>query len=147
MGVAQPGARPPDVVELTVPSDARFLELIHTFTKQICKHAGHLSSEEVYKIGWSVHEACVNAIEHAHHFQASKPLRVQAVICPDCLEFRVYDLGPGFDLERVPEPEPDEVVERGRGLMGIRECVDVLEYRRMPQCNCLRLVRRMRAVV
>ena len=146
MGAAQERADLPDVVELTVPSDARFLELIYACTEQICKQTGRLSPEEIYKIAWGVHEACVNVIEHAHHFEADKPLHVQALAFPEHLEFRVYDSGPGFDLERVPLPDPAQVFERGRGLFGMRQCMDVVEYRQGPHSNCLRLVRRIAAI-
>lgn len=143
MGTAKREAKSPDVVELTVPSDARFLELIYACTEQVCKQAGRFSPEEIYKIAWGVHEACVNVIEHAHHFEAAKPLRIEALLFPDHLEFRVYDCGPGFDLAHVPEPDPSQVFERGRGLFGMRQCMDVVEYRQGINCNCLRLVRRI----
>lgn len=143
MGAAHNRADSPDVVELTVPSDARFLELIYACTEQICKQTGHLSQEETYKIAWGVHEACVNVIEHAHGFQASKPLRVQAFALADAIEFRIYDSGPGFDPDHVPEPDPSQIFERGRGLYGMRQCMHVVEYCRGTRCNYLRLVRRI----
>ncbi|MBI3944679.1 MAG: ATP-binding protein [Armatimonadetes bacterium] len=146
MGAARRNAGSPDVIELTVPSDARFLELVHSCTEQICRQAQHFSPDEVYKIAWGVHEACVNVIEHAHRFEASKPLRIQALLYPDHLEFRVYDVGPGFDMEDVPEPDPEQIFERGRGLFGMRQCMDVVEYRRATASNCLRLVRRIECI-
>lgn len=145
MGAAQGGAESPEVIELTVPSDARFLELVYACTEQICKQTGRLTAEETFKIAWGVHEACVNVIEHAHQFQACKPLRIQALACPDCLEFRIYNSGPGFDLARIPEPDPSQVFERGRGLFGMRQCMDLVEYRQGAHGNCLRLVRRIGA--
>ncbi len=143
MEAAQSGAQTPDVLELTVPSDARFLEVIYTCTEHLCRQMGRLSPEEVYKIAWGVHEACVNVIEHAHRFQASKPLHVEVLVYPERLEFHVYDSGPGFDLKRIPNRNPSPDTERGRGLFSMRQCMDVVEYSRGSSCNCLRLVRRI----
>lgn len=146
IGAGRGSAQSPEVIEVTVPSDARFLELIYACVEQICKETEQLSREETYKIAWVVHEACVNVIEHAHHFQASKPLRLQVILYPDRLEFRVYDFGPGFDIDRVPPPDPSNVFERGRGILGIRQCMDTVEYCQNTGCNCLRMVREIHAV-
>ncbi len=144
MGAARECAGSPDVLELAVPSDARFLELINDFTERICRQTGGLSSEETYKIAWGVHEACLNVIEHAHHFQAAKPLRMRALLYPGRIEFHIFDSGPGFDLSLVPEPDPAQVFERGRGLFGMRQCMDLVEYHQGARVNCLRLVRQIR---
>jgi len=141
MGAAQRGAGSPDVVELAVPSDARFLELINAFTEQACQQVEGLSAETVYQVAWGVHEACLNVIEHAHRFQASKPLRIRAFLYPDRVEFQIFDNGPGFNPDLVPEPDPAGVYERGRGLFGMRRCMDVVEYHCGGGTNCLRLVR------
>lgn len=71
-------------------------------------------------IGWAgdadevvlaVHEALVNAQRHA-----GAALRAEMAVDEFAVVVRVWDAGPGFDLEphvgRVPEP----LAERGRGL-------------------------------
>lgn len=146
MGAAQECAGSPDVMELAVPSDARFLELINAFTEQICRQTEQLSPEEIYKTSWGVHEACVNVIEHAHRFQSAKPLRVRALLYPSRIEFHIFDDGPGFDPALVPEPDPSQIFERGRGLFGMRQCMDLVEYHQGTCGNCLRLVRRIEVV-
>lgn len=140
MGATRRQQKSPDVVELTVPSDARFLEVIHACIEQVCLQTECLSDEEIYKIAWGVHEACVNVIEHAHQFQASLPLCLQVQLYSNRIEFFIFDEGPGFDLEQVPEPDPAQIFERGRGLFGIRHCMDVVEYRQESHRNYLRLV-------
>ncbi len=146
MGAEQRGAQSPDVVELTVPSDARFLEVIYACTEQICRQTGCLSQDEIYKIAWGVHEACVNVIEHAHHFAACEPLHVEMAVTVRAIEFRIYDRGAGFNLRDIPDEDPSPETERGRGLFSMRQCMDVVEYDRGAACNCLHLVRRIARV-
>jgi serine/threonine-protein kinase RsbW len=133
------------VVQLTVPSDARFLKLIDSWCAEVCQITPGFQRKQAYYLTWCVHEACSNAIEHAHHFQSARPLRLEARILPDALEFRIYDSGTGFDPESVPSPDATGAQERGRGLFGMRQYLDRLEYRRGINLNCMRLVRSLRS--
>ena len=56
---------------------------------------------------------------------------------------RVYDHGQGFDIDLVPEPDLDELPERGRGLFLIRTLMDAVSYRRIEGGNVLEMHKRL----
>ncbi|MEE3717084.1 anti-sigma regulatory factor [Tumidithrix elongata RA019] len=91
-------------------------------------------------------EAFTNAVRHAHQGKpAETPIWLEASITDRSIEFKIWDLGVGFDLEkklanlsRVVDPE----ATGGRGLDLLDQIADILSYRRTEDDrNCLHLVR------
>jgi serine/threonine-protein kinase RsbW len=84
-----------------------------------------------------------NAIDHSASSDADQTVRVCIFIEEDDLCVRVYDHGQGFDIDLVPEPDLDDLPERGRGLFLIRTLMDAVSYRRIEGGNVLEMHKRL----
>lgn len=91
-------------------------------------------------------EAFTNAVRHAHEGQSSEvPIDIEVAILDDCIEMRVWDRGPGFDLEKkLTQMVSNEENETGggRGLQLMKSIADRLSYARTTDNrNCLLMVK------
>jgi anti-sigma regulatory factor (Ser/Thr protein kinase) len=72
----------------------------------------------------ALHEALVNAQRHA-----GGAVRAEACVDGSSLVLRVWDRGPGFDLDRYIRRPPDPMSERGRGLWLISRVATAMDVR------------------
>jgi serine/threonine-protein kinase RsbW len=116
-------------VQLTIPSDAKWLTVVRLAVSGVASRLG-ASFEEVDDIKVAVSEACTNAIDHAFPTEE----RGQGQICIQCHpgeeEFRIVveDRGCGFDpavAEVVDETAPEK--RGGLGLFLIQKLMDECE--------------------
>jgi serine/threonine-protein kinase RsbW len=92
-------------------------------------------------------EGLTNVIRHAHHgLAAETPIQIEVTLSCGAVDIRIWDRGPGFDLNAVLECKlatttPDS--EGGRGLKIMHQVADTLDYQPMPdQRNCLHIQKR-----
>lgn len=91
-------------------------------------------------------EAFTNAVRHAHKHKSSEvPIDVEVTILEDCIEMRVWDCGPSFDLaeklKKMPKNEENQS-GGGRGLLLMHSIADRLSYdRSQDNRNCLLMVK------
>lgn len=86
-------------------------------------------------------EAFENAIYHAKMPPGiATPTSVEVIITSTIIQIRIWDSGPGFNLEKYVKELPESVplhAERGRGLWIINQIADHLNYRKtVNQLNC-----------
>ncbi|MBD1920580.1 ATP-binding protein [Microcoleus sp. FACHB-831] len=91
-------------------------------------------------------EGFTNAVRHAHKGLASDVLiGIEVTLFPECLEIRIWDSGPPFDLEgriKILCETPDETAGSGRGIAILHKIADQLSYTRTnDQRNCLLIVK------
>lgn len=103
--------------ELTVPSHTESLVAIRSLLWTVAQAAGY-AEPTVVAIGIAVEEACVNAIRHAHHNDATRPLRILINVDSQKLIITVKDQGPGFS--KTP-PE-------GLGILIMRMAMDEVHF-------------------
>lgn len=67
----------------------------------------------------ALEEAVVNALQHGHHFDPTKQVRVSLRVSASEALAEVEDEGPGFDPASVPDPTAPENLDKpsGRGLL------------------------------
>ena len=84
------------------------------------------SEDDQYRIGLAVHEGVMNAFQYGNEQRREKKIRVVFELLHDKMVIRVFDEGPGFLLEDVPDPRMDENVlgENGRGVLLMRAFMD-----------------------
>ena len=84
------------------------------------------SEDDQYRIGLAVHEGVMNAFQYGNEQRREKKIRVVFELLHDKMVIRVFDEGPGFLLEDVPDPRVDENVlgENGRGVLLMRAFMD-----------------------
>lgn len=133
-------------LEASIPSDVRLLGYVSRLAQETIRliadpeHAESLCAT----VDVCLTEAITNAIQHAHRSDASRPLNVSIAVECDVLILRVFDTGPGFEMQRVPEPSFDELKEHGRGLFIIRNSMDHVKYAPVPGGNMLEMSKRIR---
>lgn len=82
--------------------------------------------EEVYHLGYAVHEAMVNAVVHGNRYSANKKIRLTVRQSDRSIEVSIQDEGAGFDPGGNADPLAIENLmnESGRGIAIIRAFVD-----------------------
>ncbi|HUN58758.1 MAG TPA: ATP-binding protein [Candidatus Binataceae bacterium] len=104
-----------------------------------------VSEKTAFEMELAVVEALNNAVEHAHHLQRAKRVKVRVSLESDLVSFTVIDQGAPFDFEAamrtaaIMENVPE--VERGRGLGIIRSLMDEIKYERKGKANHITLIR------
>jgi len=113
------------VVEVTLESDLKNVEVAEEITRRVAGTAG-FDEDEQQRIEMAVHESMINAIWHGNKNDPSKSVWLQFTIHRDRLEIRIRDQGNGFDPHRIPDPlENDNLLNvSGRGIFLIRAFMD-----------------------
>ncbi len=120
-----------DVFSLTVPSDPRALAVVRAVVEAVCKLAGH-DGQTCYEVVLAAHEACSNAMRHAHDNQRHLPVTLHLCLTSEGLEIRVEDAGEGFDLQLAMSQDPSALRKGGRGLLLIQHCMGEVSCRPRP---------------
>ena len=125
---------PEPPVQLSVPSDARWLTVVRLTVSGVASRCG-ASYDEVDDLKVAVSEACTNAMEHAYP-GADKGV---GVICIRCtpgegeIRIEVEDGGCGFDPSTAQVVEDSAPEKRGGlGLFLIRKLMDEVEVASQP---------------
>ena len=115
----------PSVVEVTLESDLKNLEVAEEIVRRVAGTAG-FGEESEHQIEMAVHESMINAIWHGNKNDSSKSVWLRFQILGDRLEIRIRDQGNGFDLKKIPDPLADENLLNvsGRGIFLIRSFMD-----------------------
>jgi serine/threonine-protein kinase RsbW len=113
-------------IEIKIPSQMVFLGVPDAVLMEL---AGDLpfAQKEIDELSTSVIEACTNAMEHGNKLRDDHAVEVHFEFRDDEIEVTVLDHGPGFDFDNW-RPPADVLVERGRGIMIMREFTDELSF-------------------
>ena len=118
-------------VEVRIPSRLGFEKVAMSTAASMARLMG-FSEDRVEDLKTAVAEACINAIEHGNHLNASIPVAVVLSMHPGELEVKVLDDGSGMKerpsiphIERKMSGEEDP---RGMGMFLIQALVDEVEW-------------------
>lgn len=138
------GARAPVTLEL--PSEPGMGAVARAAVRAVLENTTgrKLDEREVDEIAVVVHEACTNAVRHAHAGDPTRRMRLEIVRHDDEIEIVVLDEGAPFALSDAAPPEPESLLEGGYGLHIMRAWMDEVTVRHDGRGNALRLVRRYR---
>lgn len=94
--------------------------------------AAGFDEDDCHKIGMSVRESVINAIQYGNGQQRDKKIYLTIELEPEKLVIHVLDQGPGFDLADVPDPLAEENLLKtsGRGIFLMRTFMDEFAVRR-----------------
>lgn len=127
---------------LKIPSDLDHVSRAREFVMAACLHAG-FDIEVSHGLALAVHEAITNVIRHAHRHCPDAALEVHCFLRSDHIEIHILDEGEPFDVTAVPDLDPAELREGGRGVFLMRALTDELTCEpRGARGNRLRLVKR-----
>jgi serine/threonine-protein kinase RsbW len=139
-------------MKLTLPSDPSLLCAVRGAVERLTEAFG-FSAEECRAVTRAVDEALTNIIRHAYCGKSDRPIELSFRSVPGKtdhkadagLEILLCDCGPEIDREKWCGRALDEVRPGGLGLHFIQQSMDVVEYKRAKETNCLRLVKYMAA--
>lgn len=120
-------------VVLTLDSVLDSVELAEEAALKFAEAAG-VSEEERHKLGMSVREGVINALQYGNKMSPEKKARLTLQLFPDKLEIRILDEGEGFSLSDVPDPLAEENLLKasGRGILLMRSFMDEFDVRPGP---------------
>jgi len=109
----------------TLESVLDSVDLAEDITRRVACASG-FEDDDCHKLGMSVREAVINALQYGNKMSPEKQVRLTLVLGPDKLEIRVQDQGEGFDLKDVPDPLAEEnlLKSSGRGILLMRSFMD-----------------------
>jgi serine/threonine-protein kinase RsbW len=120
--------------ELTIIRLPAILENVPVTMDAVIDAVSKLSLDErtLQQIRLVVDEACANVVEHAYEGMEPGDMEVACFHEAGLLVIRVRGWGPGFDLDRLPEPDLDAPLEDrslgGLGIFLVRHFMDRVEY-------------------
>jgi len=117
-------------VRLVLPSEVRYIDLVHAASEKMAEAAG-LDADAALNVGLAVREAVINAIVHGNKMDPTRKVEVSLQARPRSIQARVRDQGAGFDAGSTPDPTVGDNVLRssGRGLLVMRAFVDSVDFK------------------
>jgi serine/threonine-protein kinase RsbW len=133
-------------VDIRVPNQTRYLSLIGKIGEDIANELYKFRGDRetlAYHINLVLTEAMVNAIRHANAGDPDKMVQIIIFITNDELVIQVHDSGQGFDINAIPEPDTETLVESGRGIFLIKALMDTVCYRNVNGGNVLEMTKKL----
>ena len=131
-------------VDVIIPNQTKYLDLIGSIGERIAKELDHYSGDKIalaYHLNLVLTEATANAIKHRKRNDPKDTVRILIHIEDRELNIKVYDHGQGFDLETVPLPDFEHPKADGMGLFFIRTFMDSVTYSKLPNSNVLEIIK------
>ena len=119
-------------LRLSLPSTKGAVRRAVARVRQLAARCG-CTEEHRTDLEIALFEALANAMEHGNDGNSRRRIFLRCYGGPHAgIVILVRDQGPGFDPTAVPDPRRSEGRElhHGRGLLLMRELMDVVEYRR-----------------
>ena len=112
-------------VVFKMPSELRHLDGVLDYLNERMLQLGIVTPGDS-EVLIALDEAIVNAIKHGNKCDSRKAVHIVADFSAEGVRFTVADEGPGFELEKVPDPtQPCRLLEpSGRGLLLIHHIMD-----------------------
>jgi serine/threonine-protein kinase RsbW len=130
-------------VRLRIPARAEYIALARLALSGLADIAS-LSEEQVADLKLALTEAVSNSVRHAYA-GGSGFVSISYELSGSALGIEVVDDGAGFDPERPPALEGEELTEGGLGIAIIRTIADEFEIQSQPGArgSRLRFVKRL----
>ena len=109
-------------IELSIPNKAEFVSVVRLTLVAIANRVG-FNIEEIEDMKVAIAEACTNAITHGRNIP-SESIDITFVLKEKGLEIQVKDKGKGCEVEKIKNPEIEELNENGLGIFIIKSLMD-----------------------
>jgi serine/threonine-protein kinase RsbW len=118
-------------IEIKLEGNLDSVELAEELALSIAVASG-FDEEDCHRIGMSVREGMINAVQYGSRRVREKLVRMSVELLPDRMEIRLADSGKGFNLADVPDPLSEEnlLKSSGRGIFLMRAFMDEFDVRR-----------------
>ena len=109
-------------IELSIPNKAEFVSVVRLTLVAIANRVG-FNIEEIEDMKVAIAEACTNAITHGKN-TPSESIDIRFTLQTTGLEIQVKDKGKGCEVEKIKDPQIEELNESGLGIFIIRSLMD-----------------------
>jgi serine/threonine-protein kinase RsbW len=118
-------------IEVTLEPLLESVGLAEEMGLRIAGEAG-FDEDDCHKIGMSVRESVINAIQYGNSGQRDKKIYLIFELAPEKMVIHVLDQGRGFDPAEVADPLAEENLRKtsGRGIFLMRSFMDEFAVRR-----------------
>lgn len=134
-----------EMVRLELPAAYQYLKILSACIEELLTCVDGIADREVvtYNVQLATHEVCTNIVEHAYAGDAQGRIAITLTLVSDPLHLMIdlHDTGSSFDLSGIPEPDLDQVRERGYGLFLIHNLMDKVAYTPQGKGNHWHLVK------
>lgn len=101
-----------DWLEVTAPSEPRFLERFHHVARLLCET--RFTNRQLQSLLYAISEIGLNAIEWGNRKDPRKRIRLSFCLLEDRVLLKVEDEGEGFDPDRLADPTADPAAHLAR---------------------------------
>lgn len=128
----------PDIVRLEFCSAFDMLDFVQVVGDHLCRRVG-FDEDSMHWVSVAIRECVINAIRHGNQNDQRKLVHVEFISSSDPetggLTVAVRDEGEGFEPEQIADPlAPENMLKSsGRGIFLIRNFMDDIQLRRIPQ--------------
>ena len=132
-------------VDIKVPNQTRYLCLIGHIGENIARTLRDYSGDReklAFDLNLVLTEAMANAIQHANEGNPAKEVHIEISTVSQRLIIRVFDFGPGFDVEQYIKPR-HPLEENGRGIYLIHTIMDEISYNSTEDGHVLEMVKNL----
>jgi len=132
-------------VDIKVPNQTRYLCLIGHIGENIARTLRDYSGDReklAYDLNLVLTEAMANAIQHANEGDPAKEVHIEISTVSQRLIIKVFDFGPGFDVEQYIKPR-HPLEENGRGIYLIHTIMDEISYNLTDDGHVLEMVKNL----
>jgi len=130
-------------IRLTFPRKVSYLCFATSISKQICQQIQKYREDKSFAsdVELCVSEACTNAIKYGRSRDREDVISLYFQIHEDKLIIKVQDKGSGFNLNSLPDPDIENLPDRGYGLYIIRNKMDDVQYSQTKKGNYLTMMK------
>lgn len=125
-------------------NDVREVPLLDAFVREICS-AIQLDEATATNVCLAVEEAVVNVMRYAYTEGSKGEIHVSAAASSDKVTFEIRDDGKPFDPTAAEDPDITLSAQQrpigGLGIFLMRQCMDVMSYKREYDSNVLTLTK------
>jgi serine/threonine-protein kinase RsbW len=132
-------------VDIKVPNQTRYLCLIGHIGENIARTLRNYSGDReklAFDLNLVLTEAMANAIQHANEGDPAKEVHIEISAVSQRLIIKVFDFGPGFDVEQYIKPR-HPLEENGRGIYLIHTIMDEISYNFTEDGHVLEMVKNL----
>ena len=132
-------------VDIKVPNQTRYLCLIGHIGENIARTLRDYSGDReklAFDLNLVLTEAMANAIQHANEGDPAKEVHIEISTVSQRLIIKVFDFGPGFDVEQYIKPR-HPLEENGRGIYLIHTIMDEISYNSTEEGHVLEMVKNL----
>jgi serine/threonine-protein kinase RsbW len=131
-------------IRFEVPARLEILRPLSAFVRELLARVipdlGRTSDE----ITLGLHEAFTNVCQHAYAAISDGVVVVRVCLTENQVELHFEDQGAAFDEESWKAPDPDSVLESGRGVWLMKQLMNEFSYESKPgEKNVLKLVKKL----